>query len=81
MSKRTQAENFAIRQKVVEMQNAGYPTEQAQAIAFRMYRDGELIISEMKTDNATRQQHDALRTARTVNTIFAIYQLAKKIMK
>lgn len=81
MGNRTQAENFAIRQKVVEMQNAGYPTEQAQAIAFRMYRDGELIISEIKTDKATQQQHQQMRTARTINSIFALYQLAKRAFK
>lgn len=78
---RSQAENFAIRQKTEEMIALGYPTEQAQAIAFRMYRDGELIIPEIKLDKQTQQSKDKMRTARTTNTILLLYQLAKRLSK
>jgi len=59
----------------------GYPTEQAQAIAFRMFRDGELIIPEMKLDKQTQQSKDKMRLARTANTILMLYQLAKRLSK
>jgi hypothetical protein len=59
----------------------GYPTEQAQAIAFRMWRDGELIIPEMKLDKQTQQSKDDMRLARTANAILMLYQLAKKMSK
>ena len=78
---RSQSENFAIRQKTEEMISLGYPTEQAQAIAFRMWRDGELIIPEMKLDKQTQQSKDKMRLARTANTILVLYQLAKRLSK
>lgn len=78
---RSQSENFAIRQKTEEMISLGYPTEQAQAIAFRMWRDGELIIPEMKLDKQTQQSKDKMRLARTANTILMLYQLAKRLSK
>jgi len=59
----------------------GYPTEQAQAIAFRMFRDGELIIPEMQLDKQTQQSKDDMRLARTANAILMLYQLAKKLSK
>ena len=76
---RSENENFAIRQKTEEMIALGYPTKQAQAIAFRMYRDGELIIPKMKLDSKTQQTKDKMRAARAANTILILYQLAKKL--
>ena len=78
---RSQSENFAIRQKTEEMIALGYPTEQAQAIAFRMFRDGELIIPEMQLDKQTQQSKDDMRLVRTANAILMLYQLAKKMSK
>ena len=78
---RTQSENFAIKQKTQEMIALGYPTEQAQAIAFRMFRDGELIIPKMKLDKKAQQAKDKMRVARTANTILLLYQLAKRLSK
>lgn len=78
---RSENENFAIRQKTEEMISLGYPTEQAQAIAFRMYRDGELIIPKMKLDRKTQQTKDKMRAARAANTILMLYQLAKRLSK
>ena len=78
---RSENENFAIRQKTQEMISLGYPTEQAQAIAFRMFRDGELIIPKMKLDRKTQQTKDKMRAARAANTILMLYQLAKRLSK
>ena len=78
---RSENENFAIRQKTEEMISLGYPTEQAQAIAFRMYRDGELIIPKMKLDRKTQQTKNKMRAARAANTILMLYQLAKRLSK
>ena len=78
---RSENENFAIRQKTEEMISLGYPTEQAQAIAFRMFRDGELIIPKIKLDRKTQQTKDKIRAARAANTILMLYQLAKRLSK
>ena len=43
---RSKAANEAISDKVQVLLREGYPTSQAQAIAFRMYRDGELRYSK-----------------------------------
>lgn len=42
MSKRTKAQNKAIRDKVISLSEEGFEPLQATAIAFRMFRDGEL---------------------------------------
>ena len=44
MPKRTKQENKAIHDRMVHWINDGYPVDQAQAIAFRQFRDGELDI-------------------------------------
>ena len=41
---RTPEQNEAISNKVDDLLGEGYPIEQATAIAFRMFRDGELVI-------------------------------------
>jgi hypothetical protein len=81
MPKRTREQNFAIHQATQEFIQQGYPTDQAQAIAFRMFRDGELFISKQTISKQTQQRHDSMRTARTLNSIFLLYQLAKKTFK
>ncbi len=42
---RSKAENEAISDKVRKLMNEGFEERQAQAIAFRMYREGELRYS------------------------------------
>ena len=81
MAKRTREENWAIHKATEEFIQQGYPTAQAQAIAFRMYRDGELFIPEQTVSKETQQKHDSMRTSRTINSIFLLYQLAKKTFK
>ena len=76
--KRTRAENWAIHNRVQEYIQQGYPTEQAQAIAFRQYRDNELEIPQTEQDRETIKKHDAMRTARNTNAIFMIYKLSRK---
>ena len=61
---RTPQDNKAIREKAQEMMGNGYPPEQAIAIAFRMFGDGELSPSvvpvltgeEESYNNSLRQQ-------------------------
>ena len=56
----------------------GYEQDQATAIAFRMFRDGELdVVKRRMPAKATRAQ-DAIRKANTAN---ALYQLFKLVMK
>ena len=76
---RTREENWAIRNRVQEYIQMGYPTEQAQAIAFRQYRDNELEIPKTEQDRETIKQHDSMRLARQTNAIFMIYQMARKV--
>lgn len=78
---RSESENFAIRKKTEEMIALGYPSRQAQAIAFRMYRDGELTIPKIKIDKRTQQSKDKMRAARATNSILLLYQLAKRLSK
>ena len=78
MAKRTQAENFAISQKVELLMQEGFEEDQATAIAFRMFRDGELKIIEQRMPTQARKEQNAMRTAKTAN---AIYQLFKLVMK
>ena len=42
--KRTPMEDYAISRKIVRLMREGYPQKQATAIAFRMYKEGELPL-------------------------------------
>ena len=75
---RTREENWAINNRVQEYISQGYPLKQAQAIAFRQYRDGELEIPRTKQDRESIKKHDALRTSRTDNPFYLLYRLARK---
>lgn len=55
MAKRTEIENWAISRKIVILMREGYPQRQATAIAFRMWKDGELNIPK-ESDRKARQQ-------------------------
>tara|TARA_R100001163_G_scaffold65741_1_gene64400 strand:- start:55 stop:435 length:381 start_codon:yes stop_codon:yes gene_type:complete len=44
MARRTAQENQAISSKIQVLRDEGFSTTQATAIAFRMFRDGELTI-------------------------------------
>jgi len=44
MAKRTEIQNYAISRKIVRLTREGYPQKQATAIAFRMFKDGELPL-------------------------------------
>jgi predicted esterase len=78
MAKRTPAENYAISQKIEILMQEGFEEEQATAIAFRMFRDGELDIIDVDIDKDTQKSAEALRKAKQAN---AIYQLFKLVMK
>jgi len=57
MAKRTPIEDYAISRKIVRLMREGFPQDQATAIAFRMFKDGELPIpQEPKKKKQTRKQ-------------------------
>ena len=78
--KRTPAENQAISQKADEMISLGYPPEQAVAIAFRMFRDGELSFVE--EDKRTPEQMEQIRKQQQLKMkgLYALFMLAKKAL-
>ena len=78
MAKRTQAENFAISQKVKLLMQEGYEEDQATAIAFRMFRDGELKIVKQQMNRRARTEQNAMRKANTANLIYQLFKLAMK---
>lgn len=54
---RTDIENYAISRKIVRLMREGFPQKQATAIAFRMFKDGELPIPRQpKQKRRTRKQ-------------------------
>ena len=71
---RTYIENLVISQKVDEYIREGYPLEQAQAISFRQYRDGELKIPKLN-----RQQSRAIKQQRErqIQGLMLLYNLGK----
>ncbi len=57
MAKRTEIENYAISRKIVRLMREGFPQDQATAIAFRMFKDGELPIPRQPNQKRrTRKQ-------------------------
>ena len=76
--KRTPAENEAISRKTDEMISLGYPPNQAVAIAFRMFRDGEL--SFVKEDRRTPEQMKQIRRQQELKMkgLYALFMLARK---
>ena len=57
MARRTPIEDYAISRKIVRLMREGFPQKQATAIAFRMFKDGELPIPQQpKKKRQTRKQ-------------------------
>lgn len=57
MARRTPIEDYAISRKIVRLMREGFPQDQATAIAFRMFKDGELPIpQEPKKKRQTRKE-------------------------
>ena len=52
-------EDYAISRKIVKLMREGYPQDQAAAIAFQMWRDGELNLP--KTQDQIRKERDKRR--------------------
>lgn len=62
MARRTPIEDYAISKKIVVLMREGYGQDQAIAIAFRMFRDGELNIpktgpDKVKARNERRREY------------------------
>ena len=57
MARRTPIEDYAISRKIVRLMREGFPQKQATAIAFRMFKDGELPIPQPpKKKRQTRKE-------------------------
>lgn len=56
---RTSQENYAIKQKIIELESQGIEPQRAVAAAFRMYREGELEIDN--AINLTDEQQEIRR--------------------
>lgn len=58
MAKMTEIEQYAISRKIVRLTREGYGQKQATAIAFRMWKDGELPLppTPQQKSNATAQR-------------------------
>jgi len=87
---RSKEENAAIREKVELLMREGFEEDQATAIAFRMFRDGELKIDrrQARPQRPQRQQQrlpsqaqKAQNAMRQANLANSIYQLFKLVMK
>ena len=72
---RTETENFYIKQEVQLQVQAGYPLKQAQAIAFRKFRDGELFIPNIQTEIPAGMKKE--RKKMTNNSLSGLYLLFK----
>ena len=63
--KRTEQQNFAIKNEMQLMESFGYPRDQATAIAFRKFGDGELDIGAApkltKSNNEARKSYNDIR--------------------
>lgn len=70
---RSPEENEAISEKIQVLIGEGFPTDQATAIAFRMFRDGELsIIPFTKTE---RRNEKRKRQRKKMNQIKEAFKL------
>lgn len=54
--RRTPIEDYAISRKIVRLMREGYEQKQATAIAFRMYKDGELPLPPTPQQKYTSRQ-------------------------
>ena len=77
---RTPEENEAISDKVDLLLSEGYPIEQATAVAFRMYRDGELTIKSETTEQYRRQHTKKKSLLQALAEAAAILKLGEKLM-
>lgn len=75
---RTPQENEAISEKIEVLIAEGFPEEQATAIAFRMFRDGELDIpKESRVIYGTKRRPQNKQILRDMKTAFELLGLSK----
>ena len=75
---RTPQENEAISEKIEVLIAEGFPEEQATAIAFRMFRDGELFIpKESRVIYGTKRRPQNKQILRDMKTAFELLGLSK----
>ncbi len=78
MARRTPDQNRAIKLKVQQLMAEGMPTEQAQAVAFRMFRDGELFIPKIQQKDKALRKKQAEALARRAALLLQLFNLVKK---
>jgi len=76
---RTYIENLVISEEVDRQLSDGYPLEQAQAIAFRKFRDGELNIPDV---NITKEQQKKISQTREnqLKGLFLLWKLGQMVL-
>ena len=74
MARSNQA-NRAIARKVELLMNEGFDLKQAQAIAFRMYRDGELRIS--RAPSRPRRRGNNFRKVKTAAKLLGLAKILR----
>lgn len=65
---RSTESNTAISRKIAKLVKEGFPQKQATAIAFRMYRAGEIKAVKKKTTKKAPKKPRTTRTTRTTRT-------------
>ena len=65
---RSTESNTAISRKIAKLVKEGFPQKQATAIAFRMYRSGEIKPVKKKTTKKAPKKPRTSRTTRTTRT-------------
>jgi hypothetical protein len=67
MARMTEFEQYAISRKIVRLMREGFPQDQATAIAFRMWRDGELPLPptpQQQRSSANKRREEYRRKLR-----------------
>jgi len=79
VTERTPAENNAITEKIQVLIDEGFPSDQATAIALRMYRDGELDIRPIQAgmQSPRTERERKKRLLKNLKTAFDVLGLDK----
>ena len=70
---------MVISEEVDKHMSDGYPLEQAQAIAFRKFRDGELTIPQVQISKAQQKKISETR-ANQLKGLFLLWKLGEMVL-
>ena len=68
---RSDNDNAAIYKKMQLLQSEGMPKKQATAVAFRMYRDGEILIPQRQPSPRRNRKSKLAKRATAIAAMFA----------